>query len=113
MIGEEEFLLMKQGVYLINNARASIVDEKALRNAIATGKVGGAALDVHHDEPIKASDPLLKLDNVILTPHIAGAGLEVIYRHSRMVVDDLLRLIEGKMPDAIANPEVLRAGTVF
>jgi D-3-phosphoglycerate dehydrogenase len=108
MIGEKEFALMKDGVFFINNARASVVDEKAMREAIFSGKVGGAALDVHHQEPIRSDDELFGLENVVLTPHIAGAGLEVIYRHSNMLVDDFLRLLEGKMPKAIYNPEVLK-----
>jgi len=108
MIGEREFTLMKDGVYLINNARASILDEQALRTAIMSGKLGGAALDVHHQEPIRSEDELFTLDNVVLTPHIAGAGLEVIYRHSNMIVDDLLHLMEGTMPKAIYNPEILK-----
>ncbi len=108
MIGEKEFALMKKGAFFINNARASVVDEKAMRKAILSGKLGGAALDVHHQEPIRSDDELFSLDNVVLTPHIAGAGLEVIYRHSNMLVDDFLRLMEGKMPKVICNPETLR-----
>jgi D-3-phosphoglycerate dehydrogenase len=108
MIGEKEFALMKNGAFFINNARASVVDEKAMRKAILSGKLGGAALDVHHQEPIRSDDELFSLDNVVLTPHIAGAGLEVIYRHSNMLVDDFLRLMEGKMPRAVYNPETLK-----
>ena len=108
MIGEKEFALMKKGAFLINNARASIVDEQAMRKAILSGKLGGAALDVHHHEPIRSDDELFALENVVLTPHIAGAGLEVIYRHSNMLVDDLLRLLEGKLPKVVYNPEVLK-----
>ena len=101
---------MKDGAYLINTARASIVDEQAMRTAIMSGKLAGAALDVHHQEPIGSDDELFTLDNVVLTPHIAGAGLEVIYRHSNMIVDDLLHLMEGTMPKAIYNPEILKGG---
>ena len=108
MIGEREFALMKDGSYLVNNARAVIVDEKAMRDALDRGKLGGVALDVFHKEPVKANDPLFKMDNVVLTPHIAGAGLEVVYRHSRMLVDAFLKLLAGETPKAICNPEVLK-----
>jgi D-3-phosphoglycerate dehydrogenase len=107
MIGEKEFSFMKQGVYLINNARAAIVDEKAMRDAIYSGKVAGAALDVFHNEPIRIDDPFLKMDNIIVTPHIAGAGLEVVYRHSDMLCDDFFALLKGEMPKAIINPEAI------
>lgn len=107
MIGGKEFALMKKGVYLINNARATIVDEKAMREAIYSGKVAGAALDVFHQEPIRADDPFLKMDNIVVTPHIAGAGLEVVFRHSNMICDDLLSLLNGEMPKAIINPEAI------
>lgn len=114
MLGEREFGLMKQGAYLINNARAVLVDEKAMRDAIESGKLGGVALDVFHEEPIKEDDPLFKRDNVVLTPHIAGAGIEVVHRQSRMIVDDLLKLLKGERPVAIINPEVLENnGTIY
>lgn len=108
MIGEKEFALMKDGVYLINNARAAIIDEKVMRSALNNGKLAGVALDTFHSEPIKVDDPLLKMDNVVLTPHIAGAGLEVVYHHSNMLVDDFQKLLRGEMPVAICNPEVLK-----
>ena len=92
---------------MINNARAAIIDEKSMREAIYCGKVAGAALDVFHQEPIKVDDPFMKMDNTVLTPHIAGAGLEVVYRHSNMLVDDLFALLKGEMPKAIINPEAI------
>jgi len=107
MLGEKEFALMRHGVYLINNARAAIIDEKSMREAIYSGKVAGAALDVFHQEPIKVDDPFMKMNNTVLTPHIAGAGLEVVYRHSNMLVDDFFALLKGEMPKAIINPDVI------
>jgi hypothetical protein len=107
MIGEKEFAMMRDGVYFINNARAAIVDEKALREAIYSRKVAGAALDVFHNEPIRVNDPFLKMDNIVVTPHIAGAGLEVIFRHSNMLCDDLFVLLKGEMPKALLNPEAI------
>lgn len=107
MIGQVEFSAMKRGSYFINNARASLVDEKAMRSAIDSGQLAGVALDVFHSEPVKENDPLMKMDNTILTPHIAGAGLEVVYRHSDMLIDDLNALLNGELPKAIINPETL------
>ncbi|MBN1299426.1 MAG: hydroxyacid dehydrogenase [Actinobacteria bacterium] len=107
MIGQQEFALMKNGVYVINNARAVIIDETSFREAVYSGKVAGAALDVFHQEPVKADDPFLKMDNIVVTPHIAGAGLEVVYRHSDMICDDLFSLLKGEMPKAIINPETV------
>jgi D-3-phosphoglycerate dehydrogenase / 2-oxoglutarate reductase len=107
MIGEKEFAIMKQGVYLINNAAAAIVDEKAMRDSIYSEKVAGAALDVFHNETIRIDDPLLKMDNIIVTPHIAGAGFEIDHRHSNMLCDDFFALLQGEMPKAIINPEAI------
>ena len=107
MIGSKEFSMMKDGAFFINNARAAIVDEKAMRDALDSGKLGGVALDVFHEEPIKEDDPLFVKENAVLTPHIAGAGHEVVYRHSKMLVDDFKRLLKGERPIAIFNPETL------
>ncbi len=72
MIGREEFQRMKDGVYLVNNARAGLIQEEALREALRRGKLGGLALDVFHQEPIKRDDEYFQYPNVVLTPHIAG-----------------------------------------
>lgn len=72
MIGERELSLMKDGAYLINIARGGVVDEAALVRALQSRKLAGAGLDVFQSEPIKPDNPLAKLENVILTPHVAG-----------------------------------------
>ncbi len=74
LIGAAELALMRPGALLINTARATILDYDALAAALRTGRLAGAALDVYPDEPLTPDDPLLDLDNVILTPHIAGAS---------------------------------------
>ena len=107
MVGAAEFSSMKRGSYFINNARASMVDEKAMRDALDSGQLAGVALDVFHSEPVRENDPLMKMDNTILTPHIAGAGFEVVYRHSDMLIDDLFALLNGEPPKAIINPETI------
>ncbi len=106
MISFEQFDMMKDGVFMVNTARAGLVDEQALRAALRSGKLGGLALDVFHSEPIKRDDEYFNYPNVILTPHIAGAGRDVIYLQSAMLVNDLLLYLAGGKPKPIVNPEV-------
>ena len=108
MVSWDQFKMMKDGVFMINTARAGLVDEEAMRDALRSGKLGGLALDVFHQEPIKRDDELFNYPNVILTPHIAGAGRDVIYLQSVMLVNDLLLYLAGGMPKPIVNPEVFK-----
>jgi len=108
MIGERELRLMKKTAYLINISRGLVVDEKALYKALAEGWVAGAGLDVLSVEPPSPENPLLKLRNVVLTPHVGSATVECRRRMTLTVVDDVLRVLEGKMPRYLANPEVLK-----
>jgi D-3-phosphoglycerate dehydrogenase len=78
LIGRSEIEQMKQGSYLINTARATVLDYDALRDALTSGRLGGAALDVFPDEPLSTSDPLLRTPRLTLTPHLAGAAFEVL-----------------------------------
>jgi phosphoglycerate dehydrogenase-like enzyme len=98
--------MMKPTAYLINTARAPVVDEDALYTALATGRLAGAALDVFWDEP-EIAPRWFGLDNVLLTPHLAGAADDVKAHHSAMIVEDLGRLRAGRVPARLANPEVL------
>ena len=107
LVGAKELALMKPTAYLINTARGSLVDQKALYEALVERKIAGAALDVFEYEPLWAEDPLLELDNVILTPHIGGASVDVIRHHSDMVLQNVLSFLEGKRPPHLLNPEVL------
>lgn len=77
-LGREQLALMKPAAFLINTARGRIVDRGALLDALRGSRIGGAGLDVFHDEPLPPGDPLLVLDNVVLTPHDAGSTPEVI-----------------------------------
>jgi len=108
MIGAKEISLMKPTSFLINTARADIVDKRALYEALKNRKIAGAALDVHWKEPLSSDDPFLRLDNVILTPHIAGDSPDVIRRHSLMIARDVERFLKGKRPLHVINPEVFR-----
>lgn len=108
-IDARHFALMKKTAYLINTSRGNAVDEQALYEALKDRKIAGAALDVFMKEPIDSDNPLLKLDNITLTPHIAGDELsqEVRFRSAQMIAEDIARLIKGERPKRIQNPSVL------
>lgn len=106
MINQHAFSLMKPTAYLINTARAIIIDQPALIDALQQHTIAGAAIDVFWYEPLPSNHPLLKMDNVILTPHIGGSTFEVPERHSRMLVDDVFAWMDGRPIQHLANPEV-------
>jgi len=107
MIGERELRLMKPTAFLINTARGAVVDEKALYRALKEGWIRGAALDVYEREPISPDHPLLKLENVVLTPHIGSATAETRVGMAVLAVKNLLAALEGEVPPNLVNPEVL------
>ncbi len=84
---------MKPGVFLINTARAALVDEDALLDALHEGRVAGVALDVHRVEPLPLNSPWLAVDRAILTPHIGGASVDVVSHHSRLITEELERFL--------------------
>lgn len=86
LIGQSEFEMMKQGAYFINSARAHLVDEKALIQVLKSGHLMGAALDVFEQEPLPESHPLLALDNVTLTAHLAGTTLDAFGGSPRLML---------------------------
>jgi len=108
LLNADRLALMKPTAYLINTARAAVVDEDALFDALAFGRLAGAALDVFWDEP-NISHRWFTLDNVLLTPHLGGAADGVKIHHSAIILDDLQALSAGRMPTYLANPEALRA----
>ncbi|MCX8187568.1 MAG: phosphoglycerate dehydrogenase [Nitrososphaeria archaeon] len=108
LIGEKELGLMKKTAYLINTARGELVDEKALINALKKGAIAGAALDVFEKEPPSLDNELLKLDNVIVTPHAASHTWEAVRRMGEMVTEDIEAALSGIKPKNMANPEVLQ-----
>ncbi len=109
LFGAKQFALVKGSAYFINTARAALVDYEALLKVLQEKKIAGAALDVYPTEPLPTDSPFRTLSNVVLSPHLAGATREVVEHHSKMVVDDLLGLLEGKVPNRLANPEVIEA----
>ena len=105
-IGARELGLMKKTAFLINTARGAIVDEAALIRALSRKQIAGAGLDVFEHEP-KVAAALLKMPNVVLTPHLGSAVVEVRERMANIVVDNILAILDGKMPPNCINPEVL------
>ncbi len=108
LIGAAELDRMGAGAVLVNTARAAVVDEEALVAALERRSIAGAALDIYWSEPLAPDHPLLGLDNVTLTPHLAGAADDVVAHHSAMIVDDVEALLAGRRPHHLANPEVWR-----
>ena len=100
--------LMKPEAYLISTGAGTAVDIEALVERLKTRRIAGAALDVFPGHMLPTTSPLLELDNVILTPHIGGATGESIERHSRMIVEDIERFLDGKRLRRVANPDALK-----
>lgn len=89
---------MKPTAYLINCARGGLVDEVALLDALRAGRLAGAGLDVFGEEPTTADHPLLKLENVIATPHVAGSSEEALRLMATAAAEDVLRVLRGEQP---------------
>jgi D-3-phosphoglycerate dehydrogenase len=109
MIGEREISLMKPSGYLINVARGKVVDQPALLEALSERRIAGAALDVLAKQPPDPDDPILKLDNVIFTPHDAAITIETGRRASVLIAESILDLFHGrrpKYPVNLLNPAV-------
>jgi len=108
LVNEEKLKLMKKTAYLINNSRGPVVDEKALYEALRDGRIAGAGLDVFEQEPTPLRNPLLKLDNVVVAPHISSASYETRSRMAEMVAENLVAFFEGRTPPNLVNSEVLK-----
>ena len=87
---------MKQSAYLINTARGGVVDQVALREALAAGEIAGAGLDVTEPEPLPKDDPLLTAPNLLVVPHVGSATTRTRSRMADMAVDNLLAALAGK-----------------
>ena len=108
MIGAEEFKKMKPTAYFINTARGKIVQQKALVEALQAGEIAGAVLDVFWSEPLPANHPLLKMRNVLITPHIAGASTDVPTCHSRMAYNDIQHYLKKEPMKHVYNRKLLK-----
>lgn len=102
-IGAAEFKMMKNDAYLINMARGVILVESELIDALKNGEIAGAALDVFEKEPLPATNPLLALENVLLTPHIASNTVETKARMAIDAANDIVRVLTDKQPEAAVN----------
>lgn len=103
IINAEKIGMMKDGVIIVNTARGKVIDEEAMIEALKSGKIKAAALDVFENEPLSPENPLCKMDNVILTPHLGASNMEGMRRMSLQVADGVLKVIKGETPD---NPVV-------
>ncbi|MSR60142.1 MAG: hypothetical protein EXS05_21300 [Planctomycetaceae bacterium] len=108
LLGMSQFELMKPGAYFINIARGELVDQSALVDVLQRRRIAGAALDVFEIEPLPADDPLIGLDNVILTPHWSASTRDVWRATGRAMVDGMLRAARGELPENIVNIEVVQ-----
>ncbi|HOJ51264.1 MAG TPA: D-glycerate dehydrogenase [Syntrophales bacterium] len=106
MIGERELRLMKKTAYLINTARGTVVDERALFRALKEGWIEGAGLDVYEHEPFMTPG-LAELRNVVLTPHVGSATYETRWKMAQLAADNLVAGLSGSVPPFLVNPEVL------
>lgn len=108
MIGEGELRKMKRTAFLINTSRGGIVDTPALVRALEEEWIAGAALDAHEEpEPVPANHPLTRLENVVLTPHIAWYSEQAMTELQEGQAHEAVRVLRGQMPLQLANPEVL------
>lgn len=107
LIGRRELGLMKPDAVLINTVRGPILDQAALVDALSERQIGGAALDVFESEPVSADDPLLKLDNVLVAPHVGSGTLETRTRMADLCVQNLTAFFSGGSPPTPVNPNVI------
>jgi D-3-phosphoglycerate dehydrogenase / 2-oxoglutarate reductase len=106
LIGGAEFAAMKPTAFFITTARGPVHDERALLDAVVNGEIAGAGLDVFHEEPPRADNPLLELDNVVATPHTAGITVEAVRDIAVATATQWQTIFEGRMPPRLLNPDV-------
>jgi phosphoglycerate dehydrogenase-like enzyme len=106
LIGRQQISLMKPTAFFINTARAELVDEPALIQALKGKKIAGAAIDVYLEEPLPSDNIWYSLDNVICTPHIGGASNDVILHQSEMAIMSVVDYLEGREPLYISNKNI-------
>ncbi len=105
MVSEDHLAMMKPTAILVNTSRGPVVDEPALIDALQKGTIAGAGLDVFEREPVDPANPLLGMENVVATPHIAGATWESWYRRSEFGYRNMKRVWDGQPPLAVVDTE--------
>lgn len=108
MVGERELREMRRHAFLINTARGPIVSAGALARALREGWIAGAALDVYEEEPLAKDSPLAGLENLVLSPHIAGLTDEALRAMALSAAEQILQALRGERPPHLVNPEVWR-----
>lgn len=106
LINAESLRTMKRTAILVNTGRGGLVDQAALYEALRDGVIAGAALDVTDPEPMPPDDPLLMLDNVIVTPHVASASVATRSRMAMLAAENMVRALNGEVPENTVNPEI-------
>jgi len=106
-MGEGQLKLMKKNAYLINTSRGEVLDEKALVKALQEGWIAGAGLDVTDPEPPLKDNPLFNMENVIITPHIAGWTRGTLASITKRATENLIKALKGELPESFVNPEAV------
>lgn len=109
MIGAAELNRMQRHAILINTARGKIVQQRALERALAEGRIDSAALDVFEEEPLAEPSPLWNLDNIILTPHVAGLSGDALRELAHSAVTQVMQVLAGERPRSLVNPTAWNA----
>ena len=105
MISDRELAMMKPTSYLVNTCRGPVVDEKALHRALTSGLIAGAGLDVLEAEPTPVDNPLFDLDNVLITPHMAGVSQETNLRAARFAFSNIKLVLAGQPAESLVTPK--------
>jgi D-3-phosphoglycerate dehydrogenase / 2-oxoglutarate reductase len=106
MINEKTLALLKPSAIYINTSRGPVQDERALFEALTRGKLAAAGLDVWEDEPTSADNPILNLENVVCSAHMAGVTREATRQAAMQVSGEMLRVLRGERPDVLVNPDM-------
>ncbi|OGD46171.1 D-glycerate dehydrogenase [Candidatus Bathyarchaeota archaeon RBG_16_48_13] len=107
-IGERELNQMKRSAIIVNTSRGPVVDEMALYRALNERRIAGAGLDVFESEPIDQENPLLRLDNVVLVPHIGSASRDTRIAMGDLAVENMMAALRGRIPPSLVNRELLK-----
>lgn len=109
LLGKEQFALMKPTAFIINTSRGEVIQEGALVEALKNGQISGAGLDVFENEPPDAGNPVLQLENVIVTPHSAALTKDTVAKLAQGAAENAIHVLEGKNPSYSANWELLQS----